>query len=307
VQQWKRYLGFCGKWQGSWHRFSAGSDGLLKPTSCFQGICVSKPENDLRSVRHFNYYEAGAVPVGGKLTGREVDGLQEVDFGSFDEDNFRHPFGPASVAAYHEDCAVVAPTQVNPWPPKMFAIEFLALSSKLRERRRAVAVWKPDGRDASQSSPVLELATVTVISDREEGQDPRSSDSCDCDAGAEIAAWQAERLALNVADGKEMSDSTIAGWASSGCWELITGVADCEVLVPRQLTPEALSSGNLALGLSWRRAKDEVLRVGVAYDKEGQLVHLVREVFCQPEDVASASKQRSLGAKDSCFEGCLVL
>eukprot|EP00746_Dinoflagellata_sp_MGD_P140356 gnl/MRDRNA2_/MRDRNA2_73615_c0_seq1.p1 gnl/MRDRNA2_/MRDRNA2_73615_c0~~gnl/MRDRNA2_/MRDRNA2_73615_c0_seq1.p1 ORF type:complete len:313 (+),score=39.87 gnl/MRDRNA2_/MRDRNA2_73615_c0_seq1:70-939(+) len=282
VHQWKRYLGFCGKWKGSWHRFSPGSDGQLKPTSCFQGICVSKPDDDSRSVRHLNYYEAGTVPVGGKPTGREVDGLQEVDFGSFDEDNFRHPFGPASLAAYHDDCAVVASAQVNPWPPKMFAVEFLTLSSKPRERRRAVAVWKPDSGDASQSSPVLELATVTIISDHEEGQDPRSSESCDCDAGAEIATWPAQRIALNVADGEEMSDSTMAGWASGGCWELIAGVADCEVWVPRHLTLEALASGNLSLGLSWRRAKDEVLRVGVAYDKEGQLAHLVREVLCQP-------------------------
>merc|ERR1711920_339608 len=133
--------------------------------SCFQGICAPKPEDDLRSVRHFNYYEAGTVPVGGKVAGREVDGLQEEDFGSFNEDSFKHPFGPASMAAYHPDCAVVAPTQVKPWPPKMFACEFLALSTKLRERRRAVAVWKPDGNDAAQSSAVLELANVTVISE----------------------------------------------------------------------------------------------------------------------------------------------
>jgi len=282
-QQWRRYLLFCGTWQASFHRFSISNAGLLVPAAPFHVVVSLNPDKDSVSVQHFNYYEPGMAPVGsgGKFTGREVDGLLEVDFGSFNKDNFQHPFGPASLAVFLDDCAVVAPLHVNQWPPKMLAMEFLALSPQLRERRRLVAVWKPASENAFLSSSALQLSSMTAMIDHE-GQRPESHETFD--VAADLSTWSVQRITLSVQDGQEIRDEKIADWDAGMQWETLADVEDIAVGVPRQLTPEVLLSGKPAVGLAWRRAKGEVLRVGVVYDEQGQVSQLVRELFCRAAD-----------------------
>lgn len=275
TQQWQRYLGLCGRWQGSWTRFSVGHDGKLVPAIPFRAVCAPMIDEDRCSVRHMNYYEKGTAPAGGKPTGQEIDGLVEIDFGSFNQESFRHPFGPTSLALYLDECGVAAASQVTSWPPKMFAVELMTICPKLRRRRRLVCVWKPADQEGSESSSILQLASVTAVAE-DEGQPSSESLEAPLEVAAVLAA---QRVAANAVDGTEVSDEKIADWAPGGLWQAIPGVPDIAARLPLQLTQEMLLSRQLAVGLAWRRSKDDFLRVGVAYDEAGQLAQFVREAL----------------------------